>query len=242
MEKGPELQLWGVGKLPWFVQPGEDWGFLMEPYSFLVRAVEGQVLASVLCSDSDRTEGNLAETTEPEPQCLCFTVRNTTGGFSWGRMCGYTQTTSVLMYWQTEHDHASFMAMIFMLQQAGESWGAALLVAAVVLCAAERRGHGQLLSCGKQYQCSHPLAGSSPSPTVGCLTLPTGTGTGSSCGLGSSLSSCPMVALWDLSDLAQVMSTDSRALCGLWLPELLRTRETLMMLGDGHWEQLLAAP
>lgn len=59
------------------------------------------------------------------------------------------------------------MAMIFMLQQAGESWGAALLVAAVVLCAAERRGHGQLLSCGKQYQCSRPLAGSSPSPTVG---------------------------------------------------------------------------
>lgn len=91
MEKGPELQLWGVGKLPWFVQPGEDWGFLMEPYSFLVRAVEGQVLASVLRSDSDRTEGNLAETTEPEPQCLCFIVRNTTGGFSWGRMCGYTQ-------------------------------------------------------------------------------------------------------------------------------------------------------
>lgn len=52
----------------------------MEPYSFLVRAVEGQVLASVLYSD--RTEGNLAETTEPEPQCLCFIVRNTTGGFS----------------------------------------------------------------------------------------------------------------------------------------------------------------
>lgn len=54
----------------------------MEPYSFLVKAVEVQVLTCVLCGDSDSTQGNIAETTEPEPQRLHPVVRNTTGRFS----------------------------------------------------------------------------------------------------------------------------------------------------------------